>query len=63
MDLNKKLEKKLDGTYTRMLRNILNNNWRKTNVELYGNIPQYHILFFFCYFYLVESFHPIQELR
>ena len=39
--LTEKLEKKLDGTYTRMLRAIFNKSWRDhpTNVELYGNIP------------------------
>ena len=39
--LTKKLENKLDGTYTRMLRSILNKCWQDhpTNAELYGNIP------------------------
>ena len=40
--LTKKLENKLDGTYTRMIRDILNKSCRDhpTNTELYGNIPQ-----------------------
>ena len=39
--LTKKHEKKLDGTYTRMLRAILNISWKEhpTNNRLYGNIP------------------------
>ena len=37
----KKLENKLDGTYTRMLRAVLNKSWREhpTKEELYGKIP------------------------
>ena len=40
MDLNKKVNK-LDGTYTRMSKVILNKSLRdySTNTELYGNIP------------------------
>ena len=40
--LTPKLEKQLDGCYTRMLRTIFNINWRQhvTNKELYGNIPK-----------------------
>ena len=40
--LTKHLEDKLDGTYTRMLRAILNKSWRQhpTNDKLYGNIPK-----------------------
>ena len=39
--LTKKHEKKLDGTYTRMLRAILNISWKEhpTKIRLYGNIP------------------------
>ena len=39
--LTKRLEKKLDGNYTRMLRAILNKSWRKqpTRHQLYGNLP------------------------
>jgi hypothetical protein len=39
--LTSKLEKKLDGAYTRMLRIALNKSWRQhlTNKVLYGNIP------------------------
>ena len=39
--LTKKLEKQLDGCYTRMLRMALNISWRRhpTNRELYGNLP------------------------
>ena len=39
--LTKRLENKLYGTYTRMLRAILNKSWRDhpTHTELYGNIP------------------------
>ena len=41
MDSNKKLEKKLDGNYTRMLRAILNKSWRQhpTRHQLYGHLP------------------------
>ena len=39
--LTKRLEKKLDGNYTRMLRAILNKSWRKhpTRHQLYGHLP------------------------
>ena len=39
--LTSKLEKKLNGAYTRMLRAALNRSWKDhlTNKELYGNIP------------------------
>ena len=39
--LTKRLEKKLDGNYTRMLRAILNKSWRQhpTKHQLYGNLP------------------------
>ena len=39
--LTKYLESKLDGTYTRMLRAILNISWREhpTKEQLYGPIP------------------------
>ena len=39
--LTKRLEKKLDGNYTRMLRAILNKSWRQhhTRHQLYGNLP------------------------
>ena len=39
--LTKRLEKKLDGNYTRMLRAILNKSWRQhpTNHQLYGCLP------------------------
>ena len=39
--LIKRLEKKLDGNYTRMLRVILNKSWRQhsTKHQLYGNLP------------------------
>ena len=37
----KRLEKKLDGNYTRMLRAILNKSWRQhpTRDQLYGHLP------------------------
>ena len=40
--LTSSLEKKLDGSYTRMLRAFLNRSWREhpINKELYGNIPR-----------------------
>ena len=40
--LTKQLEDKLDGTYARMLRAILNKSWQQhpTTEELYGNIPK-----------------------
>ena len=39
--LTKRLEKKLDGNYTRMLRAILNKSWRQhpTRHQLYGYLP------------------------
>ena len=39
--LTKRLEKKLDGNYTRMLRAILNKSWRQhpINHQLYGHLP------------------------
>ena len=39
--LTKRIEKKLDGNYTRMLRAILNNSWRQqsTKQQLYGHQP------------------------
>ena len=39
--LTKRLEKKLDGNYTRMLRAILNKSWRQhpTRHHLYGHLP------------------------
>ena len=42
--LTKRLEKKLDGNYTRMLQAILNKSWRQhsTRHQLYGHLP--HIM-------------------
>ena len=39
--LSKRLEKKLDGNYTRMLRAILNKSWRQhpTRHQLYSHLP------------------------
>ena len=39
--LTKRLEKKLDGNYTRMLRTILNKSWRQhpTRHQLYSHLP------------------------
>ena len=39
--LTKRLEKKLDGNYTRMLRTILNKSWQQhpTRHQLYGHLP------------------------
>ena len=39
--LTKRLEKKLDGNYTRMLRVILNRSWQQhpTRRQLYGHLP------------------------
>ena len=39
--LTKRLEKKLDGNYTRILRAILNKSWRQhpTRHQLYGRLP------------------------
>ena len=39
--LTKRMEKKLDGNYTRMLRAILNRSWRQhpTKKQLYGHLP------------------------
>ena len=39
--LTKRLEKKLDGNYTRMLQEILNKSWRQHSPkqQLYGNLP------------------------
>ena len=40
LTLTKRLEKKLDGNYTRMLRAILNRSWRQhpTKQQLYGHL-------------------------
>ena len=39
--LTKRLEKKLDGNYTRMLQAILNKSWRQHPIrhQLYGHLP------------------------
>ena len=39
--LNKRMEKKLHGNYTRMLRAVLNKYWRQhpTKQQLYGHLP------------------------
>ena len=39
--LTKELARKIDGTYTRMLREVLNVSWKMhiTNKELYGDLP------------------------
>ena len=39
--LTKRLKKKLDGNYTRMLRAILNKSWQQhpTRHQLYGHLP------------------------
>ena len=39
--LTKRLEKKLDGNYTRMLRAILNKSWRQRSIrhQLYSHLP------------------------
>ena len=39
--LTKRMEKKLDGNYTRMVRSILNKSWRQhpTKHQLYGHLP------------------------
>ena len=39
--LTKRLKKKLDGNYTRMLREILNKSWRQhpTKYQLYDHLP------------------------
>ena len=39
--LTKRMEKKLDGNYTRMLRAIMNKSWRQhlTKQQLYGHLP------------------------
>ena len=39
--LTKRMEKKLDGNYTRMLRAILNKSWQQlpTRHQLYGHLP------------------------
>ena len=44
--LAKRLEKKLDGNYTRMLRAILNKSWRQhpTRHQLYGHLPPITIM-------------------
>ena len=41
LTLTKRLQKKLDGDYTRMLRAILNKSWRQhpTRHQLYGHLP------------------------
>ena len=39
--LTKRIEKKIDGNYTRMLRAVLNKSWRQhpTKSQLYGHLP------------------------
>ena len=39
--LNKRIEKKIDGNYTRMMQTILNKSWRQqpTKHKLYGHLP------------------------
>ena len=39
--LTKRLERRLDGNYTRMLRAVLNKSWRQhpTRLQLYGHLP------------------------
>ena len=39
--LTKRMEKRLDGNYTRMLRAMLNKSWRQhpTKQQLYGQLP------------------------
>ena len=39
--LTKRLERKLDGNFTRMLRAVLNKSWRQhpTRLQLYGHLP------------------------
>ena len=39
--LSKRMEKRLDGNYTRMLRALLNKSWRQhpTKQQLYGHLP------------------------
>ena len=41
LTLTKRMEKKLDGSYTRMLQAILNKSWRQhpTKQQLYGHLP------------------------
>ena len=41
--LNKRLDKKLDGIYTRMLQAMLNKSWRQhpTQQQLYGHLPHF----------------------
>ena len=41
LTLTKRMEKRLDGNYTRMLRAILNKSWRQhsTKQQLYGHLP------------------------
>ena len=41
LTLIKRMEKKLDGRYARMLRAILNRSWRQhlTKLQLYGHLP------------------------
>ena len=42
--LTKRLERRLDGNYTRMLRAVLNKCWRQhpTRLHLYGHLPPHH---------------------
>ena len=39
--LTNRIEKKLDGNYTRMLRDVLNKSWREHPIkrQLYGHLP------------------------
>ena len=40
--IDKTLEKRINGCYTRMLRMVLNISWKAklTNKQLYGNLPK-----------------------
>ena len=42
--LTKRLERRLDGNYTRMLRAVLNKSWRQhpTRLQLYGQLAPHH---------------------
>ena len=56
------------GTW-KLIKNIINKSYDKNNYVCKNNdssfsiVNKFNDIFVICYFYLVESFHPIQELR
>ena len=55
--LTKRMEKKLDGNYTRTLRAILNKSWRQhtTKQQLYGHLPPITNTYLFAHKWIFSS--------